>query len=232
MGVRALAPCLCLALTACALGGSSTARQDEALGREVVARVRAERTIVADPAVADPVRELARPLVRAAGPQTFRFRFYVLADAQDVSFSAPGGAIFVTTGALDAAPDRAEIAALLAHEVGHGALGHAMQGLERDRGAAHREGSKEARGMRRLGSSDEDVMRAILAHRQWSDDQELEADRWALRKLALVGYCPAALVALLERRERDAPSGATSRSSRRLAALAPEISGLAPCPPG
>ena len=86
--------------------------------------------------------------------------------------------------------------------------------------------------MRPLGSSDEDVTRAIFAHRQWSDDQELEADRFALRKLAEAGYCPAALVALLERRERDARSGATSRASRRLAALAPEIGGLAPCPPG
>jgi predicted Zn-dependent protease len=227
--MRATALILAAALAAGSGCRTASERQDEELGRDVVARVRAERTIVVDPAVADPVRELARPLVRAAGPQPFRFRLYVVSDASDVTFSAPGGHVFVHTGAIEEARDARELAALLAHEIGHAALGHAVQGLERERGAAHREGSKEARGMRRLGSSREDVMRAIFAHRQWSDEQELAADRFALRALSEAGDCPAALGAVLDRRASVAGGADAARAGRRLAALAPELGALAPC---
>jgi predicted Zn-dependent protease len=209
-------------------------RAQEELARDVVERVRAERTLVADEAVLEYVRGTARPLVAAAGRQKVRFRFFVLEDAQDTSSSARGGAVFVNTGALEAAPGTGQVAAMLAHEIAHVVLGHEVYDLERDRGAAHREGSKEARGMRALGSSREDVMRWILAHRQWTLEQELAADREAVRLLVATGGCPEALAALLRRRADDAraaaPGAKPSRTAQRLDALAPEVERAGACP--
>jgi beta-barrel assembly-enhancing protease len=210
-------------------------RAQEELAREVVERVRAERTLVADETVLEYVRATARPLVATAGPQKVRFRFFVLEDAQDLSSSARGGAVFVNTGGLEAAPGSDQVAAMLAHEIAHVTLGHEVYDLERDRGAAHREGSKEARGMRALGSSREDVLRWILAHRQWTLEQEEEADRAAVRLLVATGGCPEALAALLRRRADDArtpaPGARPSRTAQRLDSLAPEIARSRPCPP-
>src|SRR5262245_62009483 len=97
-------------------------RAQEELARDVVERVRAERTLVADETILEYVRGTARPLVAAAGPQKARFRFFVLEDAQDLSSSARGGAVFVNTGALEAAPGSGQVAAMLAHEIAHVAL--------------------------------------------------------------------------------------------------------------
>src|SRR5262245_61189230 len=143
-------------------------KQEEDFAREVVARIRAEKTIVADPAVTDYVREVARPLAAAPGARNLRYRFLVLDDARDLSFSVRGGYVFVYAGGLDAAPGTPEVAAMLAHEIAHLALGHELLSLERDRGAAHRKGSKEQRGVRTLGSSREEVLHEILLHRQWT----------------------------------------------------------------
>jgi predicted Zn-dependent protease len=202
--------------------------------RYVVARVRAERPIVADAAVSDYVREVARPLAAARGARNLRYRFLVLADARDLSFSVEGGYVFVHTGALEAAPGTPEVAAMLAHEIAHLALGHELLARERDRGAAHRQGSKEERGMRSLGSSREDVARSILAHRQWTIEQEEAADRLAVDLLSDAGACPAALAALLRRRADDAsapaPGAKPSRTVLRLAAIEPEIARAGACP--
>ena len=141
--------------------------------------------------------------------------------------------MFVNTGALEAAPGSDQVAAMLAHEIAHVALGHEVYGLERDRGAAHRQGSKEARGMRALGSAREDVTRWVLAHRQWTLEQEEAADREAVRLLVAAGGCPEALAALLRRRADDARTPASgakpSRTVLRLDALAPEIARAGPC---
>jgi predicted Zn-dependent protease len=207
----------------------------EEFDRAVVARVRADYAIVADPAVSDYVREVGRPLAAGRGARNLRYRFLVLEDARDLSFSVGSGYVFVHTGALEAAPGTPEIAAMLAHEIAHVALGHELLERERDRGAAHRKGSKEERGMRALGSSREDVMRSIFVHRQWTLEQEQDADRLAVQLLADAGACPAALVALLERRADDArapaPGAKPSRTVQRLEALRPEVARRGTCPP-
>jgi predicted Zn-dependent protease len=250
--VRTRRTALALAAALLASPACRTAQQaeQEDFDRTVVARVRAEKTIVADAAVSDYVRGVARPIAAARGARSVRYRVIVLADASDRSFSVGGGYVFVHTGALEAASGTPEVAAMLAHELAHLALGHELLARERDR-AAHGKGSKEERGMRSLGSSREDVTRAIFAHRQWTLDQEQEADRLAVQLLAEADACPAALGALLRRRADDvrtpasgalpAPGdtqgphapriGRRSRTEERLEALVPELARSGPCAP-
>jgi pimeloyl-ACP methyl ester carboxylesterase len=78
---------------------------------------------------------LVKELPPHLGPSSFRFTLTVLEDREASAFTVGGGYVYATTGLLDALlADRkrgpAALAFFLAHELGHGALGHARRGYQ------------------------------------------------------------------------------------------------------
>ena len=133
------------------------------------------------------------------------FRFAVL-DADEVNaYSAPGGYIFVTRGAVFAARDEAELAAVLAHEIAHVNQRHIVKALNLKASDV-----SAGVGLSRLLGASGDVARvafsqvvdkavAILFEQGYSQADELDADRVATLLLALSGYDPTALKRYLQR---------------------------------
>lgn len=81
--------------------------------------------IYPDRALGAYVSGVGRRLVAAAGERGAGWRFAVLDTPVANAFSLPGGRIYVTRGMLALANDEAELAAVLAHEIGHGVSGDA-----------------------------------------------------------------------------------------------------------
>jgi predicted Zn-dependent protease len=106
------------------------------------------------------------------------------------AFALPGGTILVTTGMIAMCENEAELAEVIAHEMGHLKLGHPLARIQYERTA------------RRLGGpllADLAGLGYTLYSRGYSARDEEEADRQGLGMAAMAGYHPQAVQRLMAR---------------------------------
>jgi predicted Zn-dependent protease len=136
------------------------------------------------------------------------YYFAILDDDSINAYSAPGGYIFITKGALLFANDEAELAAILAHEIAHITQRHIVKELN-----IRARDSSGLSGLTRLLGGSADTTRAALGqavdqameiffNKGYRIEDELEADRIALLLLAQSGYEPTSLLRYLTRAEQ------------------------------
>jgi predicted Zn-dependent protease len=123
------------------------------------------------------------------------------------ALSAPGGFIFITKGFLATMPDEDALAAVLAHEVGHIALGHGISAISQanltealtilgKEAVASTAGGITAQLTAAFGDSVKDVANTLLTQ-GYSRSQEYKADEYAAEVLRQTGYQQSGLVAML-----------------------------------
>lgn len=95
------------------------------LGREAQRQVRQEVPRVADREVAAYVAGLGRRLARHARGPKYPYSFTVANYREINAFALPGGPVWIHRGAIAAAANEAQLAAVLAHEVAHISERHA-----------------------------------------------------------------------------------------------------------
>lgn len=138
-------------------------------------------------------RRLAATTERAGDPWTF-----TVLDSDVVNaFALPGGYVYVTRGLLALAKDEAEVAGVLAHEIGHVTAHHSAERQTRQTitgllaaGVGLVLGSPELGQIAELGGG------ALVA--SYSRGQELEADQLGVATLERAGYDPFAMATFLE----------------------------------
>lgn len=104
------------------------------------------------------------------------------------AFALPSGDLFVTRGLLALANDTSEIAAVMAHEIGHVAARHAVQREEQQKIERLRTNVANVVQNRQRGEEVEATGKLNLA--SFSRQQELEADRYSVALLGKAGYDP------------------------------------------
>lgn len=126
------------------------------------------------------------------------WRFYVVEDDDINAFNVPGGLVYVHSGMIARVGDENELAAAVAHEIGHGVARHGTQRLTRQYGLAVLAGAV-------LGE-EPGLIKQIVAQvvtagaiARFSRAQEFEADEMGVRFMADAGYDPNGMVRLLER---------------------------------
>jgi predicted Zn-dependent protease len=144
-----------------------------------------------DPEIGAYVAGIGGRLVANAGLGGQEFRFTVLNSPVVNAFALPGGYIYVTRGLIALAGDEAELAGVLAHEIGHVVARHPAERY----GRAVTVGLGATALALLLGS---DVIGQIaqiggeLYLQSFSREQEFEADSLGVRYLAQTGYAPIA----------------------------------------
>lgn len=114
LGVLAMVP-----LTAHA-GLFSLSEQDEiAIGREAAAKVEQQYRMYPDADVQRYVSHLGMQLARLSTRPNLPWRLRVIDDPHINAFALPGGFIYVNSKVLQVAGSEAQLAAVLAHEIGH-----------------------------------------------------------------------------------------------------------------
>lgn len=157
------------------------------------------------------------------------------------AFAAPGGWVFVTTAAVQAAESEDELAAVLAHEVAHVVRGHALGSIQKGRWANVARTALDTTvqlDQESLGEltqvfegAMDDMIDGILV-KGYSRDTEFEADRVGLAIMAHAGYDPQAFVRYLETLEREQGGGGGGfsathpRASDRVGKLRAQADGL------
>lgn len=133
MRFRALLAALVLAVVCVAGTAPPSAQaapaddQEIQIGRRAAAQIEAKARIVTDPAIADRVNRIGAIVAAQSQRPRLPYTFKVI-QLDDVNAVAlPGGFVYVTTGLLKFVRSDHELAAVLAHEVAHAALGHGME---------------------------------------------------------------------------------------------------------
>jgi predicted Zn-dependent protease len=128
--------------------------------------------------------------------------FHLVDDPAVNAFNIPGGHVYVNTGLVEAAPDAAAFAGVLAHEIGHGVARHGTEQLTKAYGI-------NILGGVLLGQNPavyEQILAQILAGgaiARFSRADEREADELGVRYSYEAGYDPMGLPRMLEVLFRD-----------------------------
>jgi beta-barrel assembly-enhancing protease len=101
--------------------GEWTPEQEYYLGRAVAAQVLSKYPAYDAPEVNAYLNKLGQTLALVSDmPETFNGYHFLALDSEEINaFGAPGGFILITRGMLRCASSEEEVAAILAHEIGH-----------------------------------------------------------------------------------------------------------------
>lgn len=177
-------------------------RWTDALGKNAIAAMVTEPVCTGEAGMAS-LGTLRSRLQSAAGTeQEFKI---IVADNKRIknAFTFPGGYIVIYSGLLIDA-DAPEIAGVLAHEMGHGVLGHAKRGLMRSLGL-------NLTASMVFGDNVVAGLAAQLSDLRFNREEEHEADRFAAMTLMQAGIDPEGLSAFLAESIQNAKAANASR---------------------
>lgn len=188
-------------------GGMDTA-QEISIGREQHPQiVRSFGGEYGSPELRRYIDSVGQLLARTVERRGFTYKFTLLNSGIVNAFALPGGYIYISRGLLTLAENEAEVAGVLAHELGHvNALHHGRrQGSETLAGiliaGAGIAASAAGIGSNQIGQLGNAVAQSVL--RSYSREHELESDRLALRYMSRAGYDPQAMVTFLKKMRGD-----------------------------
>jgi predicted Zn-dependent protease len=156
---------------------------------------------VADEAFQQYVNRLGRAVARNALRPSIPYYFVVLRSPLYNAFSCPGGIIFLSSRLVASMRDEAELACVLAHEIGHVSHKHALQSIRRAKfleglgkiGTINMEGEKGEKYRAMIGD-----LQTVLFDRGLDKAMEFEADLSGMEGAYRTGYDPAGMIRVLE----------------------------------
>lgn len=101
-----------------AVPGSSDLTEEQRTGEAIHNEILASFYPYTDPKVVKYVNDLGQSLAAQAKRHDLQYRFTILYSEKIYATSAPGGYVYITTGMLNFLENEAELAAVLAHEIG------------------------------------------------------------------------------------------------------------------
>lgn len=162
---------------------------EKALGREVAAKLVGYFGAIADEALTRYVNEVGATVAAQAERQVVPYRFAVLDSDSINAFSAPGGYVFITRGALALCSNEGELAGVLGHEIGHVAGRHVIKIVERDK--AMRAGMSEAGSFTPGSTYLDNLSKNLLIktiNRGLDPGDEFDADQRGIKYAHAAGY--------------------------------------------
>jgi predicted Zn-dependent protease len=144
------------------------------------------------------VRSVGTKVVNIASrKKEINYQFYILESPEVNAFTIPGGSVFITTECLKYIKNEAELAGVLAHEVGHNERKHTTDTIKR---------AMAAQGIAQGAFSQNDpALVKVLAGLSlnlilngYSRKQEKEADETGTSLITRLGYQPKALISFLQ----------------------------------
>jgi predicted Zn-dependent protease len=186
--------------------------QDIEMGRQVSKEAEAQLQILNNRQATDYLNALGKRLAaKAPNSQKYPFQFKVVNDKAINAFALPGGFIYVNRGAFEAASNEAQLAGVIAHEIGHVALRH---GTNQASKAYLTQAPLSILGGALGGSSALGVLAQLgigfganSLFLKYSRDAESQADLMGTQILYDSGYTPQAMSQFFETIEAESKGG-------------------------
>jgi predicted Zn-dependent protease len=187
-----------------------TPEQEYYIGRAVGATIVSTYKVYDNDRATDYVNKLGQTIARFSDkPETFRGYHFLILDTDEVNaFAAPGGFIFLSRGMIKLCKSEDDLAAVIAHEVAHIQLKHAIGAIKSSRLTTALTqltattvsvlGPKElAQVTEAFEGSIGDITKTLNGG--YARGQESDADRVAITILKRAGYRQHALIDVLDR---------------------------------
>lgn len=177
-------------------------REEVQLGRQINEQLIGQQfQLYNNPSANRYVDRIGQRLAENSTRPDIPYTFQVVRDDSVNAFATAGGFVYVTTGLLNAVDNEAQLAAVLAHEIGHIAERHTIEQMQQ---------TAIAQGVATAAGVDSNALVQIgvelALNRPRSREAEYEADRLAVENLARTGYPQVATINFLEKlRNQSSP---------------------------
>ena len=178
-----------------------TPEEEQKMGRDAAATLLGAAPLLNDPALQSYVNKVGVWLAMQSSAPNLAWRFGVLDDDDVNAFAAPSGYVLITKGLIGILKNEAELAGVLAHEVGHVQQQHHQRQVVQQRITQAFIGGDVGKVHIPMGSGGAEVISfsaTDLYSNGLSRDDELEADRVGVVLAARAGYDPFGLPAALQ----------------------------------
>ncbi|MDT5294030.1 MAG: hypothetical protein QOJ76_910 [Acidobacteriota bacterium] len=174
--------------------------KEVALGRQLAADVDRQAKFIDDPVITEYINRVGQNIVLHSDAKV-PFTIKVIDSDEVNAFALPGGFFYVNKGLILAADNEAEVAGVMAHEIGHVAARHAMEnqakGMLAEIGLMA--GSIFLGGLGGMLINQGAQFGALLGFMKFSRSAESEADMLGVEYLWAAGYDPNAMSTMFEK---------------------------------
>jgi len=170
------------------------------LGQQLAAQVDREAKFIDDPVITEYINRVGQNIVLHSDAKV-PFTIKVIDSDEVNAFALPGGFFYVNKGLILAADNEAEVAGVMAHEIGHVAARHAMENQAKGMLAqiGLTAGSIFLGGLGGMAILNGAQMATLLGFMKFSRNDESEADMLGVEYLWAAGYDPNAMSTMFEK---------------------------------
>ena len=181
---------------------SASTEKEVKLGREFAAEVDRQSKFIDDPVVTEYINRVGQNIVLHSDAKV-AFTIKVIDSDEVNAFALPGGFFYVNKGLILAADNEAELAGVMAHEIGHVAARHAMENQTKMTFAEYlaMAGSIFIGGIPGLIYQNTAGLGLMGMFMKFSRSNEEEADRLGVQYMYAAGYDPNAMATMFEKLE-------------------------------
>jgi predicted Zn-dependent protease len=172
--------------------------QELQMGAQFAAELESQLRFIEDAAVVGYVDNLGQSLARVSQRNDIPYTFHVVDTDEINAFALPGGYLYVHRGLIEAADNEAELAGVLAHEIGHVVGRHSARQLSQQMGVSVLAGIA-------LGQ-DPNVVAELAAQiaatgalMSYSRDMESEADEYGVQETYDAGINPVGIATFFDK---------------------------------
>lgn len=140
------------------------------------------------------INAIGQRLAKTSNRPNLPYQFQIVSNRSINAFATMGGFVYLQTGLLLAADNEAELASVIAHEIGHIAGRHAVNQM---RDVAISQGLLSAAGLQESTIVQLGVQLAV--NLPSSREAEIEADRMGLQNLRRAGYAEIGAIGFMEK---------------------------------
>ena len=170
-------------------------QQEVEIGRQINDQLISQRLrILQNPEINQYVNQIGQRLATQSGRSNIPYTFQVVNDRGVNAFATMGGFVYINRGLLQLADNEAELASVMAHEIGHIVGRHAVEQMRK---TAIASGLVGAAGLDRNTAANIGVELAF--RRPNSRRDEFEADSLGLEMLRRSGYAQSAMVSFMNK---------------------------------
>jgi len=169
------------------------------MGLTAYQKILKENKLSTDKVLIERVRRVGQRIAVASGRSDLKWEFNVIQDDSPNAFALPGGKVGVNTGLFKVAKNDDQLAAVMAHEVGHAIARHGSERMSQQMAVQAGLAGLGMSGGQAAQYSELAAMAATLGViLPFSRTQEAEADHIGVIMMAKAGYDPRASVTLWE----------------------------------
>jgi beta-barrel assembly-enhancing protease len=168
--------------------------QEEKLGNLFKDIIWDEYPRIEDNAADTALQAITKRLVDALDSSAYRYQFTIIKSKEINAFTIPGGNIFVFSGLIEMSDTPEQLAAVLAHEIGHAEKRHVVSKLVKQLSITAIVGI--------LSGGDPSMLTSVLKDivgNTFDREQEVEADKFALELLEKSSISPKSLARFFEK---------------------------------